>query len=282
MKRPAFQFYPADWRKDADLQSCSIGARGLWVEMLCVMHECTPYGHLCVNGKPMTEGQLARLVGEPVKPTLKWLAELEAAAVFSRDDQGRIYSRRMVKDERLRNIRAEAGAMGGNPALLASKDKQKVNQTDNHSDKQSPTPSSSSSSSSTKNKSNGADAPPSWVPEIEWRAYVAMRQKIRKPLTDHAVDLIFAKLKRFESAGYDIAEVLNYSVMNSYQGIFEPKAKTGNKPQPPWFLSQSAINAKGDELGIDLYEPWVNFRDEVYRAAGITPAMIKQAEADWK
>lgn len=157
MKRPAFQFYPADWRKDADLQSCSIGARGLWIEMLCVMHECAPYGHLCVNGRPMTDEQLARLVGESVKSTAKWLSELESAAVFSKDDQGRIYSRRMVKDERLRNIRAEAGAKGGNPALLGLKDKQKVNQTDNHQSNQRPTPSSSSSSSS----SNQGTSPPS-------------------------------------------------------------------------------------------------------------------------
>ena len=30
MKRPAFQFYPSDWRKDMALQSCSVAARGLW------------------------------------------------------------------------------------------------------------------------------------------------------------------------------------------------------------------------------------------------------------
>jgi uncharacterized phage protein (TIGR02220 family) len=144
VKRPAFQFYPADWQKDAALQSCAINARGLWIEMLCIMHQCEPYGHLAVNGRPMTTEQLARLVGEPHASVKKGLAELETAGVFSRTDDGCIYSRRMVKDERLRNVRAEAGKLGGNPNLLGGK----VNQTDNHPPKQSPTPSSSSSSSS--------------------------------------------------------------------------------------------------------------------------------------
>lgn len=118
MKRPAFQFYPADWRKDAALQSCSLGARGLWHEMLCIMHECDPYGHLFAGRSAMTTAQLARLVGESEKLVKQYLAEIEGAGVFSRTADGVIYSRRMVKDEHLRNVRAEAGGKGGNPDLV--------------------------------------------------------------------------------------------------------------------------------------------------------------------
>jgi hypothetical protein len=248
MKRPAFQFYPADWRKDADLQSCSIGARGLWVEMLCVMHECTPYGHLCVNGKPMTEGQLARLVGEPVKPTLKWLAELEAAAVFSRDDQGRIYSRRMVKDEHLRNIRAQAGAMGGNPVLLAGKDKQKVNQTDNHSAKQSPTPSSSSSSSPTtstpKTSAQGACIRSDEIPEQVWNDFLKIRKAKRAPLTDTALDGIRSEAAK---AGYSLTQALETCCRRGWQG-FEAAWVTNETPREFGKTSQAIAlleNMKG-------------------------------------
>ena len=45
-KRPAFQFYPESWRTDAELRSCSLAARGLWIDLMCVMHQCKPYGHL--------------------------------------------------------------------------------------------------------------------------------------------------------------------------------------------------------------------------------------------
>ncbi|PJX23863.1 hypothetical protein CAP48_12370 [Advenella sp. S44] len=34
-------------------KSCSLAARGLWHEMMCLMHESEPYGHMAVNGKPM-------------------------------------------------------------------------------------------------------------------------------------------------------------------------------------------------------------------------------------
>jgi hypothetical protein len=152
LKRPAFQFYPADWRKDSALQSCGIAARGLWHEMICIMHECDPYGHLAVNGQAMTTAQLSRLVGESERCVKAWLAELKAAGVYSETETGVIYSRRMVADERLREVRAASGRLGGNPNLLNQKDKQKVNHTSNQSDKQSPTPSSSSSSSSSKER----------------------------------------------------------------------------------------------------------------------------------
>lgn len=112
MKRPAFQFYPADWRKDNELQACSIGARGLWHELLCVMHECRPYGYLTVNGKGATQVQAANLVGVPLGEFRKLLAELEAAGVPSRTDDGTIYSRRMVKDEHSRAARAAGGKLG--------------------------------------------------------------------------------------------------------------------------------------------------------------------------
>jgi len=151
MKRPSFQFYPADWRKDSALQSCSISARGLWIEMTCIMHECEPYGYLAVNGKGFDAAQLSRLVGESAGVVKKLLGELENAGVFSRTSSGCIFSRRMVKDEHIRNTRALAGKMGGNPNLLKQKDKQTVNQMDNHASNLALTPSSSSSSSSSEN-----------------------------------------------------------------------------------------------------------------------------------
>lgn len=112
MKRPAFQFYPADWRRDAALQSCSVAARGLWIELMCVMHDCEPYGVLAVNGRAMSAAQVARLVGEQEKIIGRLLAELEDAGVCSRDDEGRLFSRRMVKDEEVREARAAGGHAG--------------------------------------------------------------------------------------------------------------------------------------------------------------------------
>lgn len=152
MKRPAFQFYPADWQKDPALRSCSIAARGLWIEMMCVLHQCEPYGHLSMNGNAMNTEQLARVVGDSPAVIKKLLAELEAAGVFSRNEKGCIYSRRMVKDEYIREVRAQSGRLGGNPSLVGDKVNQMDKQMVNQSVKQIPTPSSSSSSSISKPK----------------------------------------------------------------------------------------------------------------------------------
>lgn len=149
MKRPAFQFYPSDHRGETGLQLSSLAARGLWSEMICVMHEGVPYGHLTTAaGQPIEPAQLARLVGESPAVTKRLLDELEANNVFSRNEEGAIYSRRMVRDEHIREVRAEAGKKGGNPALTGKRrDKQGgsglLKQTSKQSAEQNPTPSSS-------------------------------------------------------------------------------------------------------------------------------------------
>jgi hypothetical protein len=132
MKRPAFMFYPSDWRSDAALQACKIESRGIWHELLCVMHECVPYGHLIVNGVAPTDSQAARMIGVELNKYKSCISELRAAGVPSWNDAGIMYSRRMVRDERIRTLRADAGSKGGNPALLKQRDNQnpgsKVNQ----------------------------------------------------------------------------------------------------------------------------------------------------------
>jgi hypothetical protein len=112
MKRPAFQFYPADWHTKIELQSCSIAARGLWIEMLCIMHGCEPYGHLALGGASMSVEKLAMHAKIPADACETLLKELEDMGIFSRARGGIIYSRRMVRDEAARVARAAGGPAG--------------------------------------------------------------------------------------------------------------------------------------------------------------------------
>ena len=238
MKRPAFQFYPADWRKDSALQSCSIAAQGLWINMMCIAHECDPYGHLSVNGKPMLPERLSRLVGLPTKECCRYLKELEDAGVYSVAENGSIYSRRMVNDERLRTVRADAGRLGGNPSLLGKK----VNQKDNQTPKQTPTPSSSSSSSSSAKEKASAFALPDWVPAEPWKAWLEVRKRMKAPNTDYALGCAVKDLERLRDAGDDPQAVLDRSTSRGWRGLF-PLNGTGSNAMPDY-------SALYDKLGV--------------------------------
>jgi hypothetical protein len=111
------KFYPADWRSDAMLRLCSIAARGLWAEMMCIMHDAGRYGSLLVNGRRIDKKQLAGLAGISEKECVPLLLELEGNGVFSRDEDGTIYSRRMRRDFEKAIKDKENGKGGGNPKL---------------------------------------------------------------------------------------------------------------------------------------------------------------------
>lgn len=116
-KRPWMKWYPADWRADPGLRMCSFAARGLWADVLALMHEAEPYGHLLVNGRQPTPQQLASLLGGTAKEIERLIAELEAAGVPSRTDDGTLYSRRMVRDSERAETDKANGNLGGNPSL---------------------------------------------------------------------------------------------------------------------------------------------------------------------
>ena len=103
MKRPSFQFYPADWRNDPALRACSDLARLLWIELLCIMHEGSPYGFLTLpNGEPISTKMIEKFSNfdqKNYKKISKLFQELEKNGVIKCDSRGRYYSKRMVSDE---------------------------------------------------------------------------------------------------------------------------------------------------------------------------------------
>jgi hypothetical protein len=111
------KFYPQDWRADERLRNCSLAARGLWMEMLALMHRSERYGYLLINGKAPTDRQLAVQSGASIDELADLLTELESEGVFSRDRVGTIYSRRMIRDEKRAKTARQNGKHGGNPKL---------------------------------------------------------------------------------------------------------------------------------------------------------------------
>lgn len=111
------KFYPQDWRSDEKLRMCSLAARGLWIEMLALMHRSERYGQLLISGRVPTDVQLAVQVGALPDEVSAMLTELEDAGVFSRAAGGTIYSRRMTRDHKKAENARKNGKRGGNPSL---------------------------------------------------------------------------------------------------------------------------------------------------------------------
>lgn len=229
MKRPAFQFYPADWRKDVALQSCSMAAQGLWINALCLAHECEPYGHLTINNKAMTPAQLGRQVGLSAKEAEALVHELADAGVLDRLEDGTIYSRRMVRDERIRNVRADAGRLGGNPNLLKQKDNQEVNQTFNLD----LTPSSSSSSSSSTSVKTPTTPKGVRFPEF-WEAWPQSSRKVARAECE----------KRWKARGLDA----DANAILAHLAAMKPSKswQEGYEPAPLTYLNQRRWEDGGD------------------------------------
>lgn len=120
-KLPWLKFYPSDWQSDQALGMCGLAARGLWMEMLAIMHKATPYGHLVVNGMKPSDEQLAALARAPADQIRALTHELESAGVFSRTRNGTIYSRRMTKDDKRRKDGEKAAVNGVLPGSRRSR-----------------------------------------------------------------------------------------------------------------------------------------------------------------
>ncbi len=64
---------------------------------------------------------------------------------------------------------------------------------------------------------------PEWVDNKAWNNFIEMRNKIRKPMTEKAKSLIVIELTKLRDKGNNPIEVLNQSIVNSWQGVFELK-----------------------------------------------------------
>lgn len=134
MRRPSFQFYPADWRNNANLRRCSPAARGIWIDVICVLHDSDEYGMV---RWPLND--LANAANAPIK----LVRELVEKSVLKGHDKtvdrpfiytprtGRKdgppvtliptqagpvwYSSRMVKDEYVRTVRGESTRFSEEP-----------------------------------------------------------------------------------------------------------------------------------------------------------------------
>lgn len=248
MKRPSFQFYPADWKTNANLRRCSEAARGVWMDILCVLHDSDEYG---VARWPLAE--LARVAGV----ALKLARELADKSVLKGADKGPVnfvhtprhagrdgdpvtlidavgpcwFSSRMVKDEWRRSVSGGQTRFSANNQTVEGGTADRPprrSPSQRHGDDLGDGASTSSSSSLFPSETDLAREKkfilPEWVPSEPWADFLEMRKKIKAVPTQKAIKMLVTELETFRAEGQDIAAVLNQSTKKNWRGLFRVKA----------------------------------------------------------
>lgn len=147
-KRPAFQFYPADWRKDPQLQMCDMATQGIWINLLCCMWESDEVGKVIGTWE-----DFARLLGIPIADFKRFYLQAKRhkfADVTNSDGVVTIINRR-IYTAFLERERAKRG----------------MRKTREHRRYKQVTPHSSSSTSSSKKESIKKESPPPRIWSLE-------------------------------------------------------------------------------------------------------------------
>jgi hypothetical protein len=157
-KLPGFMFYPGDWKKDPELSVCSTFARGLLIEVMCFAFECRERGVMTINGRPATREEIAASCRGVEPNKVDGIDELVRNGVIKvydpsnpKDDDVQqylaqhvtvsgpvLYLARLVRDEYIRNVRAEAGALAHRGKQITSKTSAKSEQNTPQSGEQKP------------------------------------------------------------------------------------------------------------------------------------------------
>lgn len=121
--KPWGKWFWSDYLADPGVRASSLQARGLWMEIISyiALNTLGRPGHLEVNGRPVTDSELANLVGSASDLVAAALAELERNRVFDRAGDGTIVCRRILREAKRRRVAAENGRRGGVAKSLKDK-----------------------------------------------------------------------------------------------------------------------------------------------------------------
>lgn len=134
MNLPFMKFYVRDWQADPELRMCSLEARGLWIELLCIMHNAKRRGFLeTPQGVQLDDEQTSRLIGAFKDDLYRCKAELLVHGIPSVDEETGIwYCRRMVKETLKAQKCSDAGRSGGGNPILNKENKEDIPDTRHH------------------------------------------------------------------------------------------------------------------------------------------------------
>lgn len=92
--------------------------------------------------------------------------------------------------------------------------------------------------------------------------FAEYRKRIKRPLTDRAVELLIENLAKLSADPTDQIEILNQSIVNGWQGVFPLKNKMATqkgqaKPAPNRFHNFDQRDTDYDSLMMDQARAWI-------------------------
>jgi hypothetical protein len=234
-KPPAFQFYPKDWLSSKTVLRMTPAQCGYFINLLANAWDNDPPGTL------------------PNDPDILWrLARAESKAVFEADGAlvltqfplargGKTrFNHKLTGEYKAQVARRLRFSRAGRAGANAKWDNKLHGDANGDAIKMpmasmpcSASAFASASASAKHNKARRSQKTlpfclPDWVPKEAWNSYLEMRNRIKKPATNHAMELAVRKLEELANEGYSPAIVLEQSILNSWQGLFTPN---GNRKE---------------------------------------------------
>ena len=110
MKLFYIKFCTGDWLKDPSLSICSPSTRGIWMDIVCRLHEMQSGGKLTANLQQIS--RLCRCSEPEARAALAELATSDTADVYEDNELWTITCRRMRKIAEISEKRQQAGSKG--------------------------------------------------------------------------------------------------------------------------------------------------------------------------
>ena len=118
--QPYIKFFPKDWLSDDKLKECCAESHGVYINLMCIMHQSQEYGVILLKQKHKQNSkqiqnfakQLAKQLPFDVAEIERGITELVEEGVLQIEDD-RLSQKRMIKDAYLSDVRASAGSEGG-------------------------------------------------------------------------------------------------------------------------------------------------------------------------
>lgn len=97
-KYPAFLFYPESWLADNKLSLCSYQTKGVWIDLICRMHQSEKYGYLYVSNRYLKKDDVQKMLKIADKKEFDEIwNELMVNEILKEDEFG-FYSKKLIEE----------------------------------------------------------------------------------------------------------------------------------------------------------------------------------------